>query len=120
MRGDRAPVALDRLVAGTRHLMLVRALELVARVVDPSELVHESSPSNSTPASRRAGGDRWLPLCWAAMWTRALVALTTAALLAGCAGPARITYQNVTPDNPATISATVTRPSGPGPFPAVV
>lgn len=54
------------------------------------------------------------------MWTRALVALTIAAALAGCAGPTRITYQNVTPDKPETISATVTRPSGPGPFPAVV
>ena len=54
------------------------------------------------------------------MWTRALIALTTTVLLAGCAGPTRITYQNLTPDKPETISATVTRPSGPGPFPAVV
>src|SRR5262245_20073369 len=54
------------------------------------------------------------------MWTRTLIALIAAALVAGCAGPTHITFQNVTPDKPETISATVTRPSGPGPFPAVV
>jgi dienelactone hydrolase len=42
------------------------------------------------------------------------------ALAVGCAGPTRITYPNVTPDKPEIISATVTRPSGTGPFPAVV
>jgi dienelactone hydrolase len=54
------------------------------------------------------------------MWTHALVTLTAAALLAGCAGAPRISYPNATPNKPDTISATVTRPSGPGPFPAVV
>src|SRR5258705_6240511 len=56
------------------------------------------------------------------------------ALAVGCAGPTRVTYSptrvtysptrvtysNVTPDKPEIISATVTRPSGAGPFPAAV
>lgn len=54
------------------------------------------------------------------MWSRALVALLYVIVVAGCAGPTRITYQNVTPDKPETITATVSRPSGTGPFPAVV
>ena len=51
---------------------------------------------------------------------RILAALVVVALASGCAGPTRVTYQNVTPAKPDTIAATVTRPSGPGPFPAVV
>jgi dienelactone hydrolase len=51
---------------------------------------------------------------------RILAALVVVALAAGCAGPTRVTYQNVTPAKPDTISATVTRPTGTGPFPAVV
>src|SRR4029434_10021116 len=51
MRGDRALVALDGLVEAAGHLMLVRALELVTRVVDPSEVVHGSSRQDSTPAA---------------------------------------------------------------------
>ncbi len=51
---------------------------------------------------------------------RILAALVVVALAAGCAGPTRITYQNVTPAKPDTINATVTRPTGTGPFPAVV
>jgi dienelactone hydrolase len=54
------------------------------------------------------------------MWSRSLVVLLSSALTVACAGPTRVTYQNVTPDKPETVSATVTRPSGPGPFPAVV
>ena len=54
------------------------------------------------------------------MRNHAVVALLSMAVLTGCAGPTHITYQNVTPDKPQTISATVTRPSGTGPFPAVV
>jgi dienelactone hydrolase len=49
------------------------------------------------------------------------------ALAVGCAvptrvtySPTRVTYSNVTPDKPEIISATVTRPSGAGPFPAAV
>lgn len=54
------------------------------------------------------------------MRSRALVALLSVIVVAGCAGPTRITYQNVTPDKPEIITATVSRPSGTGPFPAVV
>jgi dienelactone hydrolase len=46
-----------------------------------------------------------------------------AALLAGCAGPTASTvvrFPNVTPGAPLTIEATLVRPEGPGPFPAVV
>jgi dienelactone hydrolase len=50
----------------------------------------------------------------------AVIALSLVALAVGCAGPTRVTYQNATPGKPETIRATVTRPSGPGPFPAVV
>ena len=49
-----------------------------------------------------------------------VLTLIVAALAVGCARPTRITYLNVTPDKPESISATVTRPAGPGPFPAVV
>jgi hypothetical protein len=49
-----------------------------------------------------------------------LAAVVAAVLAAGCAGPTRVTYQNATPGKPEAISATVTRPTGPGPFPAVV
>ncbi|HET6367109.1 MAG TPA: dienelactone hydrolase family protein [Pseudomonadales bacterium] len=49
-----------------------------------------------------------------------VLTVLVAVLTIGCAGPTRITYPNVTPDKPEIISATVTRPSGPGPFPAVV
>src|SRR4030095_3699307 len=49
-----------------------------------------------------------------------VLALIVAALAVGCARPGRITYLNVTPDKPESVSATVTRPPGPGPFPAVV
>jgi dienelactone hydrolase len=48
------------------------------------------------------------------------LALIAAALAVGCARPTRVTYLNVTPDKPESVSATVTRPAGPGPFPAVV
>jgi dienelactone hydrolase len=51
---------------------------------------------------------------------RVAVSLLALTLLAGCAGPTLVTFQNVTPDKPERISATVTRPPGPGPFPAVV
>jgi dienelactone hydrolase len=64
-----------------------------------------------------AGGIRY---AGAAVTTRVLIAGLVAVLTAACAGPTRVTYQNLTPDKPATISATVRRPDGPGPFPAVV
>jgi dienelactone hydrolase len=51
----------------------------------------------------------------------AVVIVTT--LLAGCAGltgPRIVRFANVTPGAPVTIEATLVRPSGPGPFPAVV
>ena len=46
-----------------------------------------------------------------------------AALLAACAGPAgqqAVRFANVTPGAPTTIDATLVRPPGPGPFPAIV
>jgi dienelactone hydrolase len=49
-----------------------------------------------------------------------VAAVAVAALAAGCAGPTRVIYQNATPGKPEAISATVTRPTGTGPFPAVV
>jgi dienelactone hydrolase len=77
--------------------------------------------SRTATESRRklavAGGIRY---AGAAVTTRVLIAGLVAVLTAACAGPTRVTYQNLTPDKPATISATVTRPDGPGPFPAVV
>jgi dienelactone hydrolase len=48
----------------------------------------------------------------------ALTALTLAAVLAGCAG--RVSFPNATPGAPAEITATLVKPGGPGPFPAVV
>jgi dienelactone hydrolase len=44
-------------------------------------------------------------------------------LLAACGGPASqqaVHFANVTPSAPTTIDATLVRPSGPGPFPAIV
>ena len=41
-------------------------------------------------------------------------------LLAACAGPAAVSFQNASPAAPRTISATEARPDGAGPFPAVV
>ena len=38
---------------------------------------------------------------------RILAALVVVALAAGCAGPTRVTYQNVTPAKPDTVAATV-------------
>ncbi len=44
-----------------------------------------------------------------------------ATLLAGCAAQTRIVrFPSVTPGAPVTITATLVRPAGPGPFPAVV
>jgi dienelactone hydrolase len=46
-----------------------------------------------------------------------------AALLAGCAGATdqrAVHFVNVTPGAPTTLDATLARPSGPGPFPAIV
>ena len=53
---------------------------------------------------------------------RITAALTAATLLAGCAAHARQTvrFANVTPGAPVTIEATMVRPAGSGPFPAVV
>lgn len=53
---------------------------------------------------------------------RITAALTAATLLAGCAAYARQTvrFASVTPGAPVTIEATMVRPAGSGPFPAVV
>jgi dienelactone hydrolase len=53
---------------------------------------------------------------------RITAALTAATLLAGCAAHARQTvhFASITPGAPVTIEATLVRPTGPGPFPAVV
>jgi dienelactone hydrolase len=51
------------------------------------------------------------------------IALVVIAPLAACAGPAgqqAVRFANVTPGAPMTIDATLVRPSGPGPFPAIV
>jgi dienelactone hydrolase len=50
---------------------------------------------------------------------RAAAALLAIGLLAtACAG--RVGFENLTPDAPVRIAGTLTRPAGPGPFPAVV
>jgi dienelactone hydrolase len=54
---------------------------------------------------------------------RTAVALIMCLLLAGCAGPSGsrgVRFANVTPQAPLTVEGTLFRPSGPGPFPAVV
>jgi dienelactone hydrolase len=48
----------------------------------------------------------------------ALTALMLASLLSGCAG--RVSFPNLTPGTPTEITATLVKPEGPGPFPAVV
>ena len=51
------------------------------------------------------------------------IAVVVIAPLAACAGPAgqqAVRFANVTPGAPMTIDATLVRPSGPGPFPAIV
>lgn len=52
------------------------------------------------------------------MGRKILGALLAGLTLAGCAG--RVGFQNAAPKSPIQISATLYRPSGPGPFPAVV
>ncbi len=47
-----------------------------------------------------------------------LTAVLAAAMLPGCAG--RVTFLNATPKTPMEITATLVKPEGPGPFPAVV
>jgi dienelactone hydrolase len=54
---------------------------------------------------------------------RVAAVVLVVALLAGCAGPAgqqAVRFANVTPSAPMTLDATLVRPSGPGPFPAIV
>ncbi|HSE06079.1 MAG TPA: dienelactone hydrolase family protein [Methylomirabilota bacterium] len=54
---------------------------------------------------------------------RIAAGLIVAALLAGCAaltGHQIVRFPNVTPGAPASIEGTLVRPTGPGPFPAVV
>jgi len=54
---------------------------------------------------------------------RIAAAVIGATLLAGCAGVAgrpTVRFLNVTPGAPVAIKATLVRPAGPGPFPAVV
>ena len=53
---------------------------------------------------------------------RVIAVLMAATFLAGCAAHARPTvrFPNITPGTPVTIEATLVRPAGPGPFPAVV
>ena len=53
---------------------------------------------------------------------RVIAAVMAATLLAGCAAHARQTvrFSSITPGAPLTIEATMVRPAGPGPFPAVV
>lgn len=48
----------------------------------------------------------------------ALTAAVLAMLLPGCAG--RVSFLNVTPGTPTEVTATLIKPEGPGPFPAVV
>lgn len=54
---------------------------------------------------------------------RIAAAAILATLLTGCAGlgsPRTVRFANVTPGAPLTIEATLVRPDGPGPFPAMV
>jgi dienelactone hydrolase len=52
---------------------------------------------------------------------RLAAAVMAATLLAGCAAQTRIVgFPSLTPGAPVTITATLVRPAGPGPFPAVV
>ncbi len=56
-------------------------------------------------------------------WARLLATVVTATELAGCAAGSRtlpVKFPNVTPATPQDISATLVRPAGEGPFPAVV
>ncbi len=52
------------------------------------------------------------------MRRHALIAVVLASLLSGCAG--RVSFPNMTPGMPTEITATLLKPEGPGPFPAVV
>jgi dienelactone hydrolase len=74
-------------------------------------------PSECVPAQRRA-------VSWYARAVYRLGAVVTAAiLLTGCATHAArqtVRFPNTTPGAPVTIEATLVRPAGPGPFPAVV
>jgi len=70
------------------------------------------------PVGRRGGA-----VCYAAAVFGIATALITAIVLAGCAGLVdrqTIVFLNVTPGAPVSIAATLIRPAGPGPFPAVV
>jgi dienelactone hydrolase len=53
------------------------------------------------------------------MTRRAWVALA-AAVVTGCAAPARVSFPNATPAAPLSVPADAYRPDGPGPFPALV
>jgi dienelactone hydrolase len=74
-------------------------------------------PSGCVPARRGA-------VSWYARAVYRLGAVVTAAmLLTGCAAHAArqtVRFSNITPGAPVTIEATLVRPAGPGPFPAVV
>ena len=74
-------------------------------------------PSGCVPARRR-------PVSWYARPVyRVGAAVTAAMLLTGCAAHAArqtVRFPNITPGAPVTIEATLVRPAGPGPFPAVV
>jgi dienelactone hydrolase len=74
-------------------------------------------PSECMPAQRRA-------VSWYARAVYRLGAVvTTAILLTGCAthgARQTVRFPNTTPGAPVTIEATLVRPAGPGPFPAVV
>lgn len=74
-------------------------------------------PSGCVPARRR-------PVSWYARPVyRVGAAVTAALLLTGCAAhaaPQTVRFPNITPGAPVTIEATLVRPAGPGPFPAVV
>jgi len=73
--------------------------------------------SGSVPARRRAGS--W----YARPVHRLAAAVMAATLLAGCAahtGRQSVRFPSATPGAPVAIGATLIRPAGPGPFPAVV
>ncbi|HYB71659.1 MAG TPA: dienelactone hydrolase family protein, partial [Candidatus Bathyarchaeia archaeon] len=55
------------------------------------------------------------------MRRRTAVAVILGSVLAGCAsGGQSVSFPNVTPQTPIPIDATLFRPAGDGPFPAVV
>jgi dienelactone hydrolase len=105
-----------------------RAIELPDALADPVLLGavldqtagHQFLSAGFYRSRRGRAGQPAYPV---AMPRHASLALVLAALLSGCAGPAGLTpvrFPSVTPGAPVALDATLVRPPGDGPFPAVV